>query len=1215
MQAFTRRQFEQSRKRLATVSVLALLASLIPVPSLSAATTVASGSGLERPYGIAFDASGSLFVANEIEAGAAHISEVDITSGLVSLFSDGASVGGFVGLSGAAFSPTGVLHISDDSNRVFQVDEFGVATVFITDASIDSNPNGIAFDGSGNLYVTTAGNGNVAKFDSTGVLVDPNITVPDQTFSVPQGIVVDDVGGRVLVQDFDGTIYTINIATGATNILVESGADGGGHIALDSGGNLFITSFNENKVLRVDAVDVSITTCDFVETPRGITFDSFGTLFVTAFDTNEIVRIDSCLGLPPDAEPPGIQVSLTNNWVQGQGFAADSSVVVTINAGSSFAVGTDGAGNFFADPGQLGDPDLVTGDTVEVSDGTTTRILILDGPLSVEVVDDPAGASGVLPVGADVQVDVGGEDCGAGAFINDVDDGSTDGLWSIAFTSECPAGFGRNFGGQVRVFDDDGDATIAEPPEPPGIQVSLTNNWVQGQGFAADSSVVVTINAGSSFAVGTDGAGNFFADPGQLGDPDLVTGDTVEVSDGTTTRILILDGPLSVEVVDDPAGASGVLPVGADVQVDVGGEDCGAGAFINDVDDGSTDGLWSIAFTSECPAGFGRNFGGQVRVFDDDGDATIAEPLPLPAFLVRQATPFHFIQWNHVHGFNWPEGVTVTLNVYDDPVTPDLLYTDQATAASIPGEPCCPGFVEFVPDTFTFQAGHFVELTDGTTTKTHVVTELMITGFDVDTDTVSGTAEPDSDVNVFVFTEFGDIFRHEIADSVTGEWVADLRVPGDELGEDVFDIAVGSEIHVSQTDEDNDSTDYQLTVVFSVGPIDGPTEPVALGTDVELSAPFNSPDVVAASWFWGDGTVTAGTVDISGGGGSTTASHDYGEPGVYEVSLSITDNAGRTAGASFQFVVVFNPAGGFVTGGGWIDSPAGAYAADPTLTGQANFGFVSKYKKGANVPTGNTNFQFQAGDLHFQSASYDWLVVAGQDRAKFKGAGTINGAGDYGFLLTAVDDPDGDAFRIKIWDKNDGDAVVYDNKLGSGEGSYGGTSLGGGNIVIHKTEFEGPLLNSANGHFYEAVTVSGGIDWFDARVAAESRSFRGVHGHLVTITSAQENDFIATNFPKAYPEIPLPRPPGCEVPTTVENTCGFSYWFGGFQPLDSPEPDGDWRWVTGEPFDYTNWADDEPNNFLDRPEDCLAALQISKWNDSSCYDRRHGGYVVEYDNG
>ena len=47
-----------------------------------------------------------------------------------------------------------------------------------------------------------------------------------------------------------------------------------------------------------------------------------------------------------------------------------------------------------------------------------------------------------------------------------------------------------------------------------------------------------------------------------------------------------------------------------------------------------------------------------------------------------------------------------------------------------------------------------------------------------------------------------------------------------------------------------------------------------------------------------------------------------------------------------------------------------------------------------------------------------------------------------------------------------------------------------------------PLVNPANGHFYAAVAVSGGIDWFDARVAAESRSFRGVQGHLVTITSA-----------------------------------------------------------------------------------------------------------------
>ena len=41
-------------------------------------------------------------------------------------------------------------------------------------------------------------------------------------------------------------------------------------------------------------------------------------------------------------------------------------------------------------------------------------------------------------------------------------------------------------------------------------------------------------------------------------------------------------------------------------------------------------------------------------------------------------------------------------------------------------------------------------------------------------------------------------------------------------------------------------------------------------------------------------------------------------------------------------------------------------------------------------------------DLNFQSDVYDWLVVAGA-RAQFKGTGTINGEGNFGFMLTAID--------------------------------------------------------------------------------------------------------------------------------------------------------------------------------------------------------------------
>jgi hypothetical protein len=95
-------------------------------------------------------------------------------------------------------------------------------------------------------------------------------------------------------------------------------------------------------------------------------------------------------------------------------------------------------------------------------------------------------------------------------------------------------------------------------------------------------------------------------------------------------------------------------------------------------------------------------------------------------------------------------------------------------------------------------------------------------------------------------------------------------------------------------------------------------------------------------------------------------------------------------------------------------------------------------------------------NLNFHSNSYDWLVVAGA-HAKFKGVGTINGNGSYGFMLTATDSAisgggDEDKFRIKIWDKNDGDVIVYDNQLGENDDSYAGTEIGGGSIVIHKSK-------------------------------------------------------------------------------------------------------------------------------------------------------------------
>jgi len=175
------------------------------------------------------------------------------------------------------------------------------------------------------------------------------------------------------------------------------------------------------------------------------------------------------------------------------------------------------------------------------------------------------------------------------------------------------------------------------------------------------------------------------------------------------------------------------------------------------------------------------------------------------------------------------------------------------------------------------------------------------------------------------------------------------------------------------------------------------------------------------------------------------------EPAVEEACVTTTDAAGNGATECF-LLVWYDPAAGFVTGGGWIWSPEGAYVGT-TLTGKATFGFVSKYKKGAQTPEGQTEFVFKAADLNFHSDSYDWLVVAGA-KAKFKGTGTINGVGNYGFMLTAIDaeltpSTDVDLFRIKIWDKDNGDAIVYDNQMDAPDDADPTTAIGGGSIVIH----------------------------------------------------------------------------------------------------------------------------------------------------------------------
>ena len=321
----------------------------------------------------------------------------------------------------------------------------------------------------------------------------------------------------------------------------------------------------------------------------------------------------------------------------------------------------------------------------------------------------------------------------------------------------------------------------------------------------------------------------------------------------------------------------------------------------------------------------------------------------------------------------------------------------------------------------------------------------------------------------------------------------------------------------------NTSTGVQtVTIVDTIPPVLSnlivPIDPISVGTSVPILLDYQDDTLTEALIDWGDGYQSSGDI----GQNVITGEHAYSIPGVYVLHIRVQDACENEASVIHQYVVIYDPEGGFVTGGGWIFSPEGAYKPDPLLTGKANFGFVSKYKKGSSVPDGNTEFQFKAGNLNFKSIDYEWLVIAGS-KAMFKGSGTINGFGYYGFMLSALDadltpSADIDKFRIKIWDKDNNDFVVYDNNLEVDDNADPTTEISGGSIVIHtskhksaqieygvipKTEdlklsvYPNPFTESLKFEFVSPENAHASIDIFDVTGRKVKTVFNGsVEGNV-----------------------------------------------------------------------------------------------------------------------
>jgi hypothetical protein len=157
---------------------------------------------------------------------------------------------------------------------------------------------------------------------------------------------------------------------------------------------------------------------------------------------------------------------------------------------------------------------------------------------------------------------------------------------------------------------------------------------------------------------------------------------------------------------------------------------------------------------------------------------------------------------DEIAALNWPVGVDVTLEI-DDPGNGTGVDYEQTLTAGPAAFDQHVSLAAFQLDgTFDVQPGQQITISDGVTEKTHIVTNLAVTDVDIAADTVSGTAEPGSNVQIEVWRAplWWYATRGEVVDG-SGNWSADFSTLDDEehqgaLPHDITEMTYGVALEV-----------------------------------------------------------------------------------------------------------------------------------------------------------------------------------------------------------------------------------------------------------------------------------------------------------------------------------------------------------------------------------------------------------------------------------
>jgi len=248
------------------ISTLAPTATGVASPGYNP-TPVTIASGFNLPQGVATDAAGNVYVADQFNA---VVDKIPAGGG-----SPVAVGSGFMRPSGVAVDGGGNVYVADTYNSaVYKVPAGGGSPITI--GSGFNGPSGVAVDQYGNVFVADTYNNAVKKIPAAG---GGPVTI-GSGFSAPTNVAVDAVGNIYIADNGNNALKEIPAAGGAV-VTIATGFKGLFGVAVDGSGNIFVADEGNSLLEEIASGTLSpVVLSNAINGPTGVAADGAGNIYV-----------------------------------------------------------------------------------------------------------------------------------------------------------------------------------------------------------------------------------------------------------------------------------------------------------------------------------------------------------------------------------------------------------------------------------------------------------------------------------------------------------------------------------------------------------------------------------------------------------------------------------------------------------------------------------------------------------------------------------------------------------------------------------------------------------------------------------------------------------------------------------------------------------------------------------------------------------------------